>query len=32
MVTDFRSQVVKFIFSGRNYGQNTEGKRDEAYI
>jgi len=30
MVTDFRSQVVKFIFGGRNSGQNAEQNRDDA--
>jgi hypothetical protein len=32
IVTYFRSQVVKFIFAGRNSGQNAEGKRDDACL
>jgi hypothetical protein len=32
IVTYFPSQVVIFIFRGRNSGQNAAGKRDDAYF
>jgi hypothetical protein len=32
IVTYFRSQVVKFIFGGRNSGQNAEEKRGDAHF
>jgi len=32
IVTYFRSEVVNFIFGGRNSGQNAERKKDGAYF
>jgi hypothetical protein len=32
MVIDFRSQVVKFIFYGRNSGQNTEEEGRRKFL
>ena len=32
IVTHFRSEVMKFVFGGRNSGQNAERKKDDAYF
>jgi hypothetical protein len=32
MVIDLRSQVVKFIFCGRNSGQSTEEERRRKFL
>jgi hypothetical protein len=32
IVTDFRSEVVEFIFGGRNSGQNGDGEIETTHI